>query len=166
MAFCLTAPSHYLNQCWLIVKGVLWHWPKSMLTLCLEFTLSNFLPHLPGENELRLLKGSVWKTFNSMLPKCFLVRSLKHWVFTITYTIANVAVPNRRTSAAQWLGVWVDFQCDSHWLRNKYYPEYDWTLEMCMSRERQALVGLHFCSKLPLSTVQSHFTTVCIHQNA
>ena len=25
MACCLTAPSHYLNQCWHIIKGVLWH---------------------------------------------------------------------------------------------------------------------------------------------
>ena len=25
MVCCLTAPSHYLNQCWLIVKGILWH---------------------------------------------------------------------------------------------------------------------------------------------
>ena len=25
MACCLMAPSHYLNQCWLIIKGVLWH---------------------------------------------------------------------------------------------------------------------------------------------
>ena len=25
MACCLTAPSHYLNQCWLIIGKVLWH---------------------------------------------------------------------------------------------------------------------------------------------
>ena len=25
MACCLTAPSHYLNQCWLIITEVLWH---------------------------------------------------------------------------------------------------------------------------------------------
>ena len=25
MACCLTAPSHYLNQCWLIINKVLWH---------------------------------------------------------------------------------------------------------------------------------------------
>ena len=25
MACCLTAPSHYLNQCWLIIGGVTWH---------------------------------------------------------------------------------------------------------------------------------------------
>ena len=24
MAWCLVAPSHYLNQCWLIINGVLW----------------------------------------------------------------------------------------------------------------------------------------------
>ena len=29
MAWCLTAPSHYLNQCWLIIKGVIGHSPKS-----------------------------------------------------------------------------------------------------------------------------------------
>ena len=29
MACCLTAPSHYLNQCWLIFKGTLWHSPVS-----------------------------------------------------------------------------------------------------------------------------------------
>ena len=25
MAWCLTAPSHYLNQCWLLISGVLWN---------------------------------------------------------------------------------------------------------------------------------------------
>ena len=32
MACCLMAPSHYLNQCWLITKGVLWHSPESNFT--------------------------------------------------------------------------------------------------------------------------------------
>ena len=32
-ACCLTAPSHYLNQCWLIIKGALWHSPGSNLTI-------------------------------------------------------------------------------------------------------------------------------------
>ena len=27
MAWCLTAPSHYLNQCWLIICYVMWHSP-------------------------------------------------------------------------------------------------------------------------------------------
>ena len=29
LACCLTPPSHYLNQCWLIIKCVLWHSPES-----------------------------------------------------------------------------------------------------------------------------------------
>ena len=29
MACCLMAPSHYLNQCWLIIRGVLWHTSES-----------------------------------------------------------------------------------------------------------------------------------------
>ena len=32
MACCLTAPSHYLNQCWLIISKVLWQPPESNLT--------------------------------------------------------------------------------------------------------------------------------------
>ena len=29
MACCLTAPSHYLNQCWLIMNLILWHLPEN-----------------------------------------------------------------------------------------------------------------------------------------
>ena len=32
MTWCLTSPSHYLNQFWLIIKGVLWIWPESNIT--------------------------------------------------------------------------------------------------------------------------------------
>ena len=32
MACCLMATSHYLNQCWLIIKGVLWHSPDNDFT--------------------------------------------------------------------------------------------------------------------------------------
>ena len=32
MACCLTAPSHYLNQCWLMITEVLWHSPDSNFT--------------------------------------------------------------------------------------------------------------------------------------
>ena len=32
MACCLTAPSHYLNQCWLLISEVLWHSPDSNFT--------------------------------------------------------------------------------------------------------------------------------------
>ena len=32
MTCCLTAPSHYLNQCWLPISEVLWHSPESNFT--------------------------------------------------------------------------------------------------------------------------------------
>ena len=32
VACCLMAPSHYLNQCWLIISGVLWPSPKTYFT--------------------------------------------------------------------------------------------------------------------------------------
>ena len=33
MACCLMAPSHYLNQCWLLISEVLWHLPESNSTV-------------------------------------------------------------------------------------------------------------------------------------
>ena len=32
IACCLTAPSYYLNQCWQIIRKVLWHSPESNFT--------------------------------------------------------------------------------------------------------------------------------------
>ena len=32
IAWCLMAPSHYLNQCWLLISEVLWHSHKSSFT--------------------------------------------------------------------------------------------------------------------------------------
>ena len=62
MACCLTAPGHYLNQCWLIISEVLWHLPEGNSTtythdinLQDEFenhTFLKLLPQLPGANEL------------------------------------------------------------------------------------------------------------------
>ena len=36
---CLTAPSHYLNQCWHITKGVMWFSPQSNSTSAHELNL-------------------------------------------------------------------------------------------------------------------------------
>ena len=61
MAFCLTGPSYYLNQCWLIIEGVLWHSPESNFTwrtwwtqsiMCSELTHEKSLPCPSGTNEL------------------------------------------------------------------------------------------------------------------
>ena len=41
MAWCLTAPSHYLNQCWLIIWCVPWHSHESNFTSVLELNLKH-----------------------------------------------------------------------------------------------------------------------------
>ena len=55
MAWCLTAPSHNLNQCWLLISGVLWHSPEGNFTSMAQATimynnlkiiLLKLLPHL------------------------------------------------------------------------------------------------------------------------
>ena len=39
IACCLPTPSHYLNQCWLIISGVLWHLPESNFTASGQATI-------------------------------------------------------------------------------------------------------------------------------
>ena len=69
MACCLTAPSHYLNQCWFTISKVYWHsfeynftkTLKPLITkISLKITFVKFLLNLPGANELReVLKGQL-----------------------------------------------------------------------------------------------------------
>ena len=90
MACCLTAPSHYLNQCWLIIKGVLWHSAENNFTKgAHEFNLRRVqrlhlkLPPQPSRGCLTLdihthgfnpccaefiLENSRHKTFRSSAP--------------------------------------------------------------------------------------------------
>ena len=60
-ACCLAAPSHYLNQCWLIVSTDQWHLSKGNITRDapainhenqLQFASIEFLWNLPRVNEL------------------------------------------------------------------------------------------------------------------
>ena len=62
MTCCLMAPSHYLNQCWLIISKVLWHSsegnfirdasaPFTKVSLKITFLELNW--NLPGVNELK-----------------------------------------------------------------------------------------------------------------
>ena len=39
MACCLTAPIHYLSQCWLLVSEVPWHSLKDNFTVCTQATI-------------------------------------------------------------------------------------------------------------------------------
>ena len=61
MACRLTAPSRHLNQCWLIIKDVLWHLSKSHFarspnfnhTMCFAGYTFESLPYFQGFSELR-----------------------------------------------------------------------------------------------------------------
>ena len=59
MACCLMAPSHYLNQCWLITSKVQRHSseiPQPPVTeISLKITYLNFFSNLPGANELKFV---------------------------------------------------------------------------------------------------------------
>ena len=58
MACCLMAPSHYLNQCWLIIRKLQWHSflqekpPSSVTEISLKITYLKFCSNHPGTNEL------------------------------------------------------------------------------------------------------------------
>ena len=42
MACCLMAPSHYLNQCWLFISEVLWHFTVSAEATILHYEFENY----------------------------------------------------------------------------------------------------------------------------
>ena len=44
MACCLTAPSHYLNQCWVLIREVLWHSLESNFTIRTQITFIWIIP--------------------------------------------------------------------------------------------------------------------------
>ena len=62
MACCLKAPSHYLNQCWLLINGILRHSlsQEQLYSMCPSCSFVNefenhvlkYLPHIPGAIEL------------------------------------------------------------------------------------------------------------------
>ena len=80
MACCLVVPSHYLNQCSLIISEVLWHSPegnfREMLKiyihdLSLKITNIKSQPHLSGANEIPyqfLLSGQLLMSCLASMP--------------------------------------------------------------------------------------------------
>ena len=69
MAWCLMAPSHYLNQCWPLITEVLWYTlesnftsPKLLFSMrSLKMTFLKSLPCLPGTNKLDRITTRHWE---------------------------------------------------------------------------------------------------------
>ena len=93
MACCLTAPSHYLNPCWLIssesndihIRAISQDMPQpSIIKICLKITCLKFNSNFPGANELindRTVQLTViWDILSLMWPHChsFLPRCNKN----------------------------------------------------------------------------------------
>ena len=68
MACCLTAPSHYLNQCWLIISKVQWHRFKSNFTRDTPaISPWNWLEKLLSKFFVQISQGPMsWLTISSM----------------------------------------------------------------------------------------------------
>ena len=89
MACCLMAPSHYLNQCWLIISGVKWRSSEVNFIRILKIQihevslkivlLTSFPLFLPGPNEL---KSSPLQPIHYFL---FILQTLSSILLTISW---------------------------------------------------------------------------------
>ena len=76
MACCLSAPSHYLNQCWLIISEaqistISQEMPQPSITkICLKITGLKFNSNFPGANELMQCL-QCWHSFAHCITLCF-----------------------------------------------------------------------------------------------
>ena len=95
MACCLTAPSHYLNPCWLSICEVLWHSHEGNFTGNTQYIYSPYefenytnlrlLPCLPGATELNPSGASpvcIWNPKHMVLrlqqAKCW--QTIQKWL--------------------------------------------------------------------------------------
>ena len=110
MACCLTAPSHYLNQCWLIIIEIQWHSYQGNFTrdasnqyhqsLKLKITYLIFHSNFPGANELK-----------------------KEWI-KLTYPPVPAEQPSR---------LWMDYSYESiyiWWADHHQTGDYGWINHM------------------------------------
>ena len=93
MACCLTAPSHYLNQCWLIISEIQWNiraisqeMPQPPITtIHLKIACLKFHPNFPGANELSsvislVLGNHIWMKWVLINTKSLSIWSL--WIYS------------------------------------------------------------------------------------
>ena len=97
MACCLTAPIHYLNQCWLIISNVQWHSSKGKFTRdtsainhC-KIKYLKFHSNFPGANEL-IIDHVAFATANKKnKTECFCPLECNLTSFTSTPSVASLS---------------------------------------------------------------------------
>ena len=111
MACCLTAPSHYLNQCWLIIRGVLWHTSESSFAGIAQGIDSGY------EFEKYILKN-IFKS-----PRGQWVKLCLGLAINIIYYLWNptLFMLCDCQSQVQHLA-WMFWKCDFTELHNGWYP--------------------------------------------
>ena len=108
--WCLMAPSHYLNQHWLLIKGVMCHSPKSNFTsaheLKMQYVFADYipklLPHLWGANEFIKLP-CLWE--NSSLMLFYGVSSIISLWLSDTYESVHWAIIWTKAGFL-WIGIY------------------------------------------------------------
>ena len=85
MAWCLTTPSHYLNQCWLFISEALCHSPESNFTVQAKASiLYNEFQKLYFQNYQHISQGpSSQDTCGSLLIKPSHRKPINHWKFNL-----------------------------------------------------------------------------------
>ena len=91
MAWCLMAPSHYLNQCYSLVRfsgihlSAVSQWMPTFSVMSLEVILLKLLLHLPGAKELKYQDpGHQWVLFQFVLNILGSELELKELIFFAT----------------------------------------------------------------------------------
>ena len=92
MAWCLTAPSHYLNQCWLITKGALWHSPEC-----------NFARRTHELNPKNVFGEYIFRT-TTTYPRGHWINAPDHNIHCNSYYCVETAPASVPESAAQVVG--------------------------------------------------------------
>ena len=137
MACCLTAPSHYLNQCWLTISKVQWHLSQGNFTrhssamkyISLKNFHLKFHSNFPGATELNTMlaskKNQIQQVYMiSSVFFCGLVdQSFKPYWFTPSPVVVHIVqIPAlvwhkwmlfEKNSAFR---CWQDKECQASWV--------------------------------------------------
>ena len=113
LACCLMAPSHCLNQCWLIINVILWYLHLramsqemlliSILEMSLTITNLRSQPHLSGANELKQ-NHTVYSTLLTMSDDIILqvLSTLFHCVLSRCWSPCSYQPVHQMAAVERW----------------------------------------------------------------